>query len=229
MCNNKKKKLRFILLSVLMAITVTPVCGQTLTTFDPAEINEAAKKFNEAQTRTTKWAENIVALGNVNKNNEISYKFNVPSTDSLYIASIYDCIRMFVDQRRTERQIDYKNSSAEHVVILTVFPKILYSDGSVSFAMSVDAYGEMDIDIAPRSLTISMKVQKYVNTSPYGREVEPSYGAVWLPVGGVAPFQDNGNKKLWSKAFINSNAECLNLCEHLVDILNTHYTKPDYY
>lgn len=217
------------MLSILLALSSRVCLGQTASTFDASEISNAAKQFNEAETKTTKWAENVMNLGNVGKDSSICYVFNIPSSDSLYIASVYDCIRMFVDQRRTERQIDYKNSSAEHIVIKTTFPKIIFSDGSVSFAMSIDAHGEMDIDIESRKLTVTMKVEKYVNTSPYGREIQPSYGTVWLPVSSVSPFRDNGNKKLWSKAFINSNAECLNLANNFVGIMNAYYTKPDYY
>lgn len=223
------KPMKTLMLSAIMLLSTLSSVGQITSTFDASDISKAAKQFNEAEAKTTKWAENILALGHIDKDSDICYVFNVPSTDSLYVASVYDCIRMFVDQRRPERQIDYKNSSAEHVVIKTTFPKIIYSDGSLSFAMSIDAYGEMYIDIAPRNLKITMKVQRYVNTSPYGREVEPSYGTVWLPVGGVAPFKDNGNKKLWCKAFINSNAECLNLANNLVGIMNAYYTKPDYF
>lgn len=212
-----------------MALFSYPSMGQITSTFDASDINKAAKQFNEAEAKTTTWAENILKLGYYDKDSSICYVFKVPSSDSLYVASVYDCIRMFVDQRRPERQIDYQKSSAEHIVINITFPKIIFSDGSVSFAMSIDAHGIMAVDIASKQLTITMKVQRYVNTSPYGREVEPSYGTVWLPVGGVAPFKDNGNKKLWCKAFINSNAECLNLANNFVGIMNAYYTKPDYF
>lgn len=220
-------KIAKLILGFIVCLIATTAMGQT--TFNPSEINKAAEAFNAAEARTTKWAENIVKLGHIDKDSNICYVFNVPADDSLYIASIYDCIRMFVDQRRTERQIDYKESSAEHIVIKTVFPKILYSDGNLSFAMSVDAYGDMTIDVKPRSLVITMRVSRYVNTKPYGRELEPSFGTVWLPVKGVSPLQDNGNPRLWSKAFINSNAECLNLASTFVGILNANYSKPEYY
>lgn len=95
--------------------------------------------------------------------------------------------------------------------------------------MSIDAHGEMVVDIASRKLTLTMKVQRYVNTAPYGREAGPSYGTVWLPVGSVAPFKNSGDKKVWSKAFINSNAECLNLANNFVGILNAYYSKPEYF
>lgn len=212
-----------------MAFHVCACFGQVISTFDASEIDKAAKQFNEAEAKTTKWAENIKELGNISKDSSICYVFDVPSSDSLYVASVYDCIRMFVDQRRTERKIDYKNSSAEHIVIKTVFPKIIFSDGSLSFAMSIDAHGEMAVDIKSDGLKVTMKVEKYVNTSPYGRKVEPSYGTVWLPVSSVSPFKDNGNNKLWCKAFINSNAECLNLANNFVGIMNAYYTKPDYF
>lgn len=222
------KIIRVTLLATFATLLALPMLGQTL--FDATEINKAAKDFNAAEAKTTKWANNIVALGNIDpQDSSICYKFKIPTDDTLYIASVYDCIRFFVDQRRPERQIDYKQSTADYVVIKTTFPKIIFSDGSVSFAMSIDAYGEMDIDIQPTDLIITMKVQRYVNTSPYGKEVEPSYGSIWLPVGGVAPFKDNGNTKLWCKAFINSNAECLNLANTFVGIMNANYTKPDFF
>lgn len=151
----------------------------------PKEINATAEAFNDAKANTKRWAENIVKQGHLDKDSNICYTFNIPASDSLYIASIYDCIRMFADQRRTERQIDYSASSAEHVVIKTVAPKILYSDGNMAFAMSIDAYGSMTIDIMPCKLVVTMKVNKYVNTAPFGRKVEPSYGAIWLPVKGA--------------------------------------------
>lgn len=201
--------------------------GQTK--FDAKEINATAEAFNGAKANTKRWAENIVKQGHLDKDSNICYTFNIPASDSLYIASIYDCIRMFADQRRTERQIDYSASSAEHVVIKTVAPKILYSDGNMAFAMSIDAYGSMTIDIMPCKLVVTMKVNKYVNTAPFGRKVEPSYGAIWLPVKGVAPLTDNGNNKVWSKAFINANAECINLANTFVSILNTNYIRPEYY
>ena len=189
--------------------------GQTK--FDAKEINATAEAFNDAKANTKRWAENIVKQGHLDKDSNICYTFNVPATDSLYIASIYDCIRMFADQRRTERQIDYSASSAEHVVIKTVAPKILYSDGNMAFAMSIDAYGSMTIDIMPCKLVVTMKVNKYVNTAPFGRKVEPSYGAIWLPVKGVAPLTDN------------ANADCINLANTFVSILNTNYIRPEYY
>ncbi len=220
-------KITKILLIFLFSLIASGASGQP--TFNSQEINVAAKAFNDAQAKTTKWAENIAKMGHLDKDSNICWVFKVPAKDSLYIASIYDCIRMFVDQRRTERQIDYKESSAELIVIKTVFPKILFSDGSMSFAMSVDAYGEMSIKVEPKDLVLTMKVQRYVNTSPYGREVQPSFGTVWLPVKGVAPLKDNGNNKLWSKAFVNSNAECLNLANNFVGILNANYTRPEEY
>lgn len=220
-------KITKILLIFLFGLIASGASGQP--TFNPQEINVAAKAFNDAQAKTTKWAENIAKMGHLDNDSNICWVFKVPAKDSLYIASIYDCIRMFVDQRRTERQIDYKESSAELIVIKTVFPKILFSDGSMSFAMSVDAYGEMSIKVEPKDLVLTMKVQRYVNTSPYGSEVQPSFGTVWLPVKGVAPLKDNGNNKLWSKAFVNSNAECLNLANNFVGILNANYTRPEEY
>lgn len=216
-------------MTVLMSLSSYVCMAQTASIFDASEINKAAKQFNEVEAKTTKWADNVLKIGKIDKDSSICYKFNIPADDSLYVASIYDCIRMFVAQRRTERQIDYKNSSAEHIVIKTTFPKIIYSDGSVSFAMSIDAHGEMVVDIASRKLTLTMKVQRYVNTAPYGREAGPSYGTVWLPVGSVAPFKNSGDKKVWSKAFINSNAECLNLANNFVGILNAYYSKPEYF
>lgn len=216
-----------LVLGLIVCLFALSAQGQT--TFDTSEIRKAAEAFNAAEAKTTKWAENIVKLGHIDKDSNICYVFNVPSSDSLYIASIYDCIRTFVDQRRVERQLDYKESSAEHIVINTVFPKILYSDGNMSFAMSVDAYGMMIIDVYPRNLVITAKVCRYVNTKPYGREVQPSFGTVQLPIKGVSPMRDNGYVKTWCKAFINSNAECLNLVSSFVGILNANYTKPEYY
>lgn len=220
-------KITSLLTLAFVTLLVSSLDAQTM--FDATEINNDAKAFNEAEARTTKWAENIVKQGHLDKDSNICWTFNIPAEDSLYIASVYDCIRMFVDQRRTERQIDYKESTAERVVIKTVFPKIIFSDGNMNFAMSVDAYGDMTVEIFPRKLTLTMKVERYVNTAPYGREVQPSYGTVWLPVRGVSPIKDNGNPRLWSKAFINSNAECLNLANDFVGILNTNYVKPEYY
>ena len=218
------KKILFISIVWLTAISAM---GQTR--FDANEITATAEAFNDAKANTKRWAENIVKQGHLDKDSNICYTFNIPASDSLYIASIYDCIRMFADQRRTERQIDYSASSAEHVVIKTVAPKILYSDGNMAFAMSIDAYGSMTIDIMPCKLVITLTVDKYVNTAPFGRKVEPSYGAIWLPVKGVAPLTDNGNNKVWSKAFINANAECINLANTFVSILNTNYIRPEYY
>ena len=219
--------LKKILFITIVCLTAISAMGQTR--FDAKEINATAEAFNDAKANTKRWAENIVKQGHLDKDSNICYTFNIPASDSLYIASIYDCIRMFADQRRAERQIDYTASSAEHVVIKTVEPKILYSDGNMAFAMSIDAYGSMTIDIMPCKLVITLTVDRYVNTAPFGRKVEPSYGAIWLPVKGVAPLTDNGNNKVWSKAFINANAECINLANTFVSILNTNYIRPEYY
>lgn len=166
--------LKKILFITIVCLTAISAMGQTK--FDTKEINATAEAFNDAKANTKRWAENIVKQGHLDKDSNICYTFNIPASDSLYIASIYDCIRMFADQRRTERQIDYSASSAEHVVIKTVAPKILYSDGNMAFAMSIDAYGSMTIDIMPCKLVVTMKVNKYVNTAPLRTE---SRAIVW--------------------------------------------------
>lgn len=87
----------------------------------------------------------------------------------------------------------------------------------------------MTIDIMPCKLVVTMKRKQVCQHSTLRQKVEPSYGAIWLPVKGVAPLTDNGNNKVWSKAFINANADCINLANTFVSILNTNYIRPEYY
>lgn len=198
--------------------------------FDLKEITNAIDTFTKVETKkTTKWATNVVKLGNIDNDHNISWKLNIPVRDSLYYGSLADCILKFVDKYRAYLQIDYKESSPEHVVIKTVVPKVLFSDGSLSFAMSIDAHGEMHIDVMPKRMILTMKVQRYVNTNPYGESGASQGETVFMRVSDVAPLKDTSEKKFWSRAFINANASCLNLADNFVRFLNNNYTNTTSY
>lgn len=211
-------KLIFFILIVTAAI---PAVGQTK--FDASEIDNALDTITKVRTgRTIKWAENVAKLGNVDSKNNICWILNVTPSDSLYYGPVADCILNFVKKYSPALAIDNSKTTLEHVAIEFTVPRIMYSDGTLSFAMVIDAKGEMDIDLSPRKITLTTKVFKYVNAEPYGLD-RNSNDVVWMAVGDVSPFKNRSERKFWSRAYINSNYASVDLTKRFVSFLSENY------
>lgn len=214
-------RLTNLMFFILISFTALPCVGQTK--FDASEIDNALDTITKVRAvRTIKWAENVAKLGNVDSKNNICWILNVTPSDSLYYGPVADCILKFVKKYSPALVIDHEKSTLEHVVIKYTVPRIMYSDGTISFALVINAQGEMYIDLSPRKITLTTKVFKYINAEPYGLDHD-SKDVVWMAVGDVSPFKNKSERKFWSRAYINSNYASLDLAKRFVSFLSEKY------
>lgn len=221
---SKAMKIKKVMMAALVCLCA--IQGQGQTVFDATEIDNAIKTVNTLKKHTTKWAKDIARLGRLDKDSNICWIFNVPVKDSLYYSSIDKSIREFIGEHNPNLQLDFTDSSLGVYVIKTVFPKILYSDGTLSLAMSIDGHGEMVVHVTPNNIILTMKVQRYVNPRPYSGASSSSRNELFMRINSVAPFKSRGDNKQWSKAFVDCNAECLNLAHDFIDYINSNYKIP---